>query len=75
MSPLLPSSLGAGSNGAITADLLHRHLFYLFSTVISRKFKINTLLFSAKIKGCHPAIIDRAVTPDLPTGPLPGIPD
>ena len=70
-----PVASGAGSNVVTTSDRLILHLFYLFYTVISRKLKINTILFSAKIKRRHLAIIDGAVLPGPPPGPLPGKPD
>ena len=72
--PLLPVASGAGSNVATTSDRLILRLFYLFYTVISRKLKINTILFSAKIKRRHLAIIDGQYCPGSP-GPLPGKPD
>ena len=68
-----PVASGAGSNVATTSDRLILRLFYLFYTVISRKLKINTILFSAKIKRRHLAIIDGLYFP-APL-PLPGKPD
>ena len=66
-----PEASGAGSTVATTSDQLILRLFYLFYTVIVRKLKINIILFSAKIKRRHLAIIDGAILPGPPRPPRP----